>query len=119
MAIPDAGKQAAIDGYKTFIGGASTWVSLHTGAGGGTTGANEASGGGYARKQSVLTSGSTGTVTGTQVNISCAAGTYTEGGVWTAVTAGTFGGSSAFTAGSVVVSGAGASINVTPSASTT
>lgn len=118
MGIPNAGKQAAIDGYKAFVGGESSWVSLHTGAGAGTTGANEASGGNYARKQSVLTSGTTGSWTGTQVNIPCAPGTYTEGGLWTALSGGVFGGSAPFNSGSVIVSGAGASINVTPSAST-
>lgn len=114
MGIPNATKQAAADGVKTRAGGSSTWVSVHTAAAG-TTGANEATGGGYARKQSVLTSGSTGSVTGSTVNVPVAAGTYVEGGMWDAVTAGNFVGSGAFSGGNVVVSGVGASIDVTPS----
>ena len=72
------------------------YISLHTGAGGGTNGANEATGGGYARVQTTWTPGSTGTNSGSVVNISCAAGTYTEGGIWSALTTGTFVGSAAF-----------------------
>lgn len=93
-----------------------TWISVHTGAGGGTTGANEATGGGYARKQTAWTPNGSGTNNGSLVNIPVAAGTYTEGGLWSAVSAGTFRGSAPFTGGSVVVSGAGASIDITPSA---
>jgi hypothetical protein len=110
MGIPNATHQAAADGIKAL----GTWISLHTAAAG-TTGANEATGGGYARKQTTWTSGSTGTVAGTLVNIPCAAGTYVEGGIWSALTAGTFVGSNAFSGGNVVVSGTGASIDVTPS----
>jgi hypothetical protein len=114
MGIPDATKQSAADGVKSHVGGASTWISAHTGAGG-VTGANEATGGGYARKQSVLTSGTTGIVNGAPVNVPVAAGTYTEGGMWTAATGGTFGGSAGFSGGSVVVSGTGSSIDITAS----
>lgn len=110
MGIPNATHQAAADGIKAL----GSWISLHTAAAG-TTGASEATGGGYARKQTTWTSGTTGAVTGTLVNISCAAGTYVEGGIWSAVTAGTFVGSNAFSGGNVVVSGTGASIDVTPS----
>lgn len=110
MGIPNATHQAAADGIKAL----GTWISAHTAAGG-TTGANEATGGSYARRQTTWTSGSTGVVTGSTVNIPVAAGTYVEGGIWSAVTAGTFVGSAAFTGGNVVVSGTGASIDVTPS----
>lgn len=112
MGIPNATKQAAVDAVKAL----GNWISLHTGAAG-TTGANEATGGGYGRQQSTLTSGSTGTVSGSAVTIPCAAGTYVEGGVFSASTAGTFVGSAAFSGGNVVVSGSGASIVVTPSES--
>lgn len=111
MGIPNATKQAAADGIKAAAGGSSCKISVHTGAGG-TTGANEASGGGYARGTSALTSGSTGVVNGALTNIPVAAGTYTEGGIWSA--GGTFVGSAAFTGGTVVVSGSGGSINITP-----
>lgn len=111
MGMPNATHQAAADGIKAL----GAWISLHTSTGGGTTGANEATGGGYGRQQTTWTSGSTGVVNGSQVTIPCAAGTYTEGGVNSASTAGTFVGSSAFTGGNVIVSGTGASIAVTPS----
>lgn len=112
MGIPNATKQAAADGIKAL----GAYISLHTAAAG-TTGASEATGGGYARQQTTWTSGSTGTVSGSAVTIPCAAGTYVEGGIWSAVTAGTFVGSAAFAGGNVVVSGSGASIVVTPSES--
>lgn len=111
MSLTNAAHQAAADAIKAL----GAYISLHTSTGGGTTGANEATGGSYVRQLTTWTSGSTGTVTGTQVTIPCAAGTYTEGGVWNAATSGTFVGSNAFTGGSVVVSGTGASILVTPS----
>lgn len=111
MGIPNATHQAA----SNAIAALGAYISLHTGAGGGTTGTNEATGGGYARVQTTWSAGSTGLNTGSVVNISCAAGTYTEGGIWSAATTGTFVGSSAFSGGNVVVSGTGASISVTPS----
>lgn len=110
MGIPNATHKAASDA----IAGLGRYISLHTGAGASTTGANEATGGSYARQQTTWTSGSTGTNSGSEVNILCAAGTYTEGGIWSTLTTGTFVGSSAFDGGSVVVSGTGASISVTP-----
>lgn len=110
MGIPNATHQASADAIKAL----GAYISAHSAAGG-TTGANEASGGSYARQLTTWTSGTTGTVNGTTVNIPVNAGTYTEGGVWSASTAGTFVGSNAFTGGNVVVSGAGASINITPS----
>lgn len=113
MGMPNATHQAAADGIKAL----GAYVALFTGAGGGTTGANEATGGSYTRKQTTWTSGATGVVNGTTQNIPVAAGTYTEGGIFSASTGGTFVGSAPFTGGSVVVSGTGASIDVTPSIS--
>lgn len=110
MGIPNATHQAA----SNAVAALGAYISLHTGAGG-TTGANEATGGGYARVQTTWTAGSTGTNSGSVVNISCAAGTYVEGGIFSAVSSGTFVGSAAFGGGNVVVSGTGASISVTPS----
>lgn len=110
MGIPNATHQAA----SNAIAALGAYISLHTGDAS-TTGANEATGGGYARVQTTWSAGSTGTNTGSVVNISCAAGTYTQGGIWSALTTGTFVGSAAFGGGNVVVSGTGASISVTPS----
>lgn len=110
MGIPNATLQAA----SNAIAGLGAYISLHTGAGG-TTGANEATGGGYARQLTTWTPGTTGVNNGSQVNIPVAASTLTEGGIWSASSAGTFVGSQAFGGGSVVVSGTGASVNVTPS----
>ena len=109
MGIPNPTHQAA----SNAIAALGSWISLHT-ASAGTTGASEATGGGYARKQTTWTPGTTGVNTGSEVNIPCAAGTYVEGGIFSAVTAGTFVGSAAFGGGNVVVSGTGASIDVTP-----
>ncbi len=110
MGIPNPTHQAAADAIKAL----GAWISVHTGAGAGTTGANEATGGSYARKQTTWTSLTTGVVNGSTVNVPVAAGTYTEGGIFSASSAGTFVGSAAFAGGSVVVSGTGASIDVTP-----
>lgn len=110
MGIPNATHQAAADAIKAL----GAYISLHTAAGG-TTGASEATGGGYVRKLTTWTSGSTGVVNGTTQNIPVAAATYTEGGIWSASTAGTFVGSGAFAGGNVIVSGTGASIDITPS----
>jgi len=110
VGIPNATHQAG----SNAIAALGDWISMHTGAGG-TTGANEATGGGYAREQTSWTPDGTGTNEGIEVNIAVAAGTYVEGGIWSAVSAGTFVGSDAFDGGNIVVSGAGASVNVTPS----
>lgn len=110
MGIPNNTHQVA----SNAIAALGAYISLHTDDAS-TTGANEATGGGYARVQTTWTPGSTGTNTGSVVNISCAAGTYKQGGIWSAGTSGTFVGSAAFGGGDVVVSGTGASISVTPS----
>lgn len=111
MGIPAASHAAG----SAAVAALGNWISLHTAAAG-TTGASEATGGGYGRRQSTPWSADgAGTNTGPQVNIPCAAGTYVEGGIWNASTAGTFVGSSAFAGGNVIVSGTGASVNVTPS----
>ena len=110
MGIPNATHQAA----SNAIAGLGAYISLHT-ADAGTTGASEATSGGYARVQTTWTPGSTGTNMGSVVNISCAAGTYVQGGIFSALSSGTFVGSAAFGGGNVVVSGTGASISVTPS----
>lgn len=111
MGMPAATHQTA----SNAIAALGNWISLHTAAAG-TTGASEASGGGYGRVQSTpWTPDANGNNNGPAVQIFCAAGTYVEGGIWSAQTVGTFVGSNAFNGGSVIVSGTGASINVTPS----
>lgn len=110
MGIPNATHQAASNAIATL----GAYISLHTGAGAGTTGANEAAGGGYARKPTGWTPNATGRNNGSVVNIPAPPGTYTEGGIWSAVSGGTFVGSNPFTAGSVIISGSGASVDVTP-----
>lgn len=113
MGIPNATKQAAVDAIK----GIGAYISAHTSTGAGTTGANEATGGSYVRQLTSWTSNSNGTVSGTAVTVPLAAATYTEGGVYSASTSGTFVGSSAFSGGNLVVSGTGASAVITPSLS--
>lgn len=110
MSITNAAHQAA----ASAIAALGAYISLHTAAAG-TTGASEASGGSYVRALTTWTGTGSGGDNGSQVNIPCAAGTYVEGGQWSASTAGTFVSSAAFGGGSVVVSGTGASVNVTPS----
>ena len=70
-----ATRQILADAYT----GAWSWLSQHT-ATPGSTGASEASGGGYARKQTTWGSGSNGVTTGSQVTFDLAAGTYTHTG---------------------------------------
>lgn len=111
MGIPNATHQAA----SNAIAALGSYISLHTSTGGGTTGANEATGGGYTRKLTTWTPNGTGGNNGSTVNIPVAAGTYTEGGIYSAASSGTFVGSGAFSGGNVIVSGAGASVDVTPS----
>ncbi len=112
MAIPNGTRQAASNAMAAL----GSWISVHTGAAG-TTGTAEATGGGYGRRQTAWTPNGSGANNGSEVNIPVAAGTYVEGGIWSAASGGTFVGSAAFGGGNVVVSGTGASINVTPSVS--
>jgi hypothetical protein len=78
MAIPNATHQA---GCNT-IASLGNYISLHTSAAG-TTGANETTGGGYSRQLSTpWTPDGTGDNNSPQVNLPCAAGTYTEAGIW-------------------------------------
>jgi len=109
VGIPNTTHQASANAVYAL----GAYISLHTAAAG-TTGANEATGGGYARVQTTWTPGTTGVVNGSSVSISCAAGTYVESGIFSTSTSGTFVGSTTFTGGNVTVSGTGASITVTP-----
>lgn len=108
MGMPAATHQAASDA----IAARGNFITLHTGAGGGTTGANE--GAGVTRKPTGWTPDAAGNNNGTPVDIDAAAGTYTEGGIYSAATGGTFVGSAPFTGGSVIVNGTGVKITITP-----
>lgn len=89
MGIPNATHQAA----SNVIAGLGNWISLHTGAGAGTTGANEFSGTGYARVQATSsTPDGAGDNTLVQVNIPCPTNTpvsVSESGIFSTKT-GTF-----------------------------
>lgn len=85
MGIPNATKQEA----SNAVAALGNYVSLHTSAAG-TAGDNEAVGGSYTRKQSTpWTKTGTGTNNGPQVQVFCAAGTYTEGGLFSTSTGAT------------------------------
>lgn len=101
-----ATRQILADAYT----GAGSWLSQHT-ATPGSTGASEAAGGGYARKQTTWGSGSNGVTSGSQVTFDLAAGTYTHTGLWTASSAGTFRDGAAQTSTTLNVAG---QILVTP-----
>jgi hypothetical protein len=111
MAIPNATKQAA----SNAVAALGNWVAVFTSTGAGTTGANEASGGDYSRKQISWSPGNNGTNVSTVASVPVPQGTYTEAGLFSASTTGTFVGSDAFADGSVEVSGLGAFIDVTAS----
>ena len=104
----DTMKTALLNAYKAQ----GSYLSLHTGSPG-STGANESTGGSpaYSRQQTTWGTPSSGTLTGSQVNIPVPASTITAAGVWTAATGGTF--LDALTVTSTTVSG-NATIQVTP-----
>ena len=79
-------KDVALDA----IGAAATFISLHS-ADPGTTGANEISGGTYARVATTWSSAAASSKSGSQVTINVpAAATITYWGVWSTITAGVF-----------------------------
>lgn len=112
MAIPDATHKAACDAVVAL----GAYVSVHSGAAG-TTGANEATGGSYARQLAAFPTGSMSggywTRQAPAVNVPVAAGTYPETGLWSAASSGTFVASTPFVGGDVTVAGTGASITIT------
>lgn len=86
MAVSTTAANAALAPITDSV----TWISLHTGAPG-ATGANEVTGGTYARKQTTWGSISGGARTGSQVTIDVPASrNVTHWGIWTASSAGTF-----------------------------
>lgn len=113
MAIPDGTHKIACDAVAAVC----THVAVFTGDAG-TTGANQATGGGYARQPTAFP---TGGMSGgywvrqsTDVNVPVAEGDYVQAGYYDHLTAGTFRGSANFVGGTVSVSGTGATITITP-----
>jgi hypothetical protein len=113
MAIPDNTHKLVCDALAAVCG----YVSIHEGPAG-TTGANEAAGGGYARQ---LTTYATGGMSGglwvregTEVEVPVDEGDYEEAGFYDAATAGNFRGSDVFLGGTISVIGTGISIRITP-----
>ncbi|QGJ90071.1 head protein [Mycobacterium phage Indlulamithi] len=97
----------------TYLAGLGNWISLHT-ADPGTTGASEATGGSYARKQTAWGAAASALITGSQVSFTgLIAAAYTYFGVWTASTAGTFLYGFALSPGATLNGSGG--FNVTPS----
>lgn len=82
-------KESTAAGYTST----ATHVSVHTGTGPGTTGANEATGGtpAYARKPITWVADAVdGVYTSNPIDVDVPAGTYTFLGIWDALTAGNF-----------------------------
>lgn len=96
-----------LDQEKTRL----AYISIHT-ADPGATGTSEAAGGSYARQAASWGASSGGSVSAAQVTFSPNAGTYSFGGYWSAVTAGTFLGSFQFSAAKTLA--AGDTLKVTP-----
>jgi hypothetical protein len=79
-----------LNAATTAVKGAATFISLHTGNPG-TTGANEVTGGSYARVATTWGTVTGGSMTGTQVTINVPAGTtITNWGLWTLGSGGAF-----------------------------
>lgn len=117
MGISNAAHQASSNAFAAL----GAYIAAFTGAAG-TTGANEGSGTGYGPRP--LTTwpvggmvGSLWVQTGSVVTLPVPAGSYTELGIFSAVTGGNFIGSAAPTGGTITVSGAGASLTITPAIS--
>jgi hypothetical protein len=81
---------AALNDMANGVATAATWISAHTGNPS-TTGANEVTGGSYAREQTTWGAPSGGSRVGSQVAIDIAGGTtVTYWGLWTAQSGGTW-----------------------------
>lgn len=86
MGFTDATLNAAIDA----VAGIGDWISAHDGDPS-TTGANEVTGGSYAREQTTWGVAASGDSAGSEVTISIPGGTtVTHWGIWSAVSGGTF-----------------------------
>ena len=83
------GEDKALDG-SGGVAGAGTWISLHT-ASPSTTGANEVTGGSYARVQTTWAGSGAGADVGSQVTINVPASTtIAYFGIWSASSGGTY-----------------------------
>jgi len=116
MGIPNQTRQAASNAAAAL----GTWASIHgTPQGGGgdglgaLNGANEATGGGYSRKQFAWTPNGTGTNTSSEQTIPVPKGEWKEAGYWSASSGGTFCGSGPFGGSSIIITGDGGSIVTT------
>lgn len=86
MGYTTSGLNDAVNG----VAAASTWISAHTGDPS-TNGANEVTGGSYARQQTTWAAASSGSRAGSQVTIPIPAATaVTYWGIWSAQSGGTF-----------------------------
>lgn len=84
------GEDDALDGSNGLAGSGNNYISLHTGSPG-TSGANEVTGGSYARVQTTWSSSSGGSKAGSQVTINVPASTTIEYfGIWSASSSGTY-----------------------------
>lgn len=83
---------AAVD----FVAGRAVWVSVHT-ADPGSTGAAEATGGAYGRKQLAWNPAAGGDASAAEVTIDVPAGTYSHFGLWDSAIGGVFRGSNPLT----------------------
>lgn len=80
----------AVDDALTATASAGAYISLHSGSPG-TTGANEITGGSYARAATTWGAAAASSLTGSQVTLNVPAGTtIAYFGVWTAVSGGTY-----------------------------
>ncbi len=101
---------AVVTSTLAYQSGLCVYLSVHTGDPS-TTGANEATGGSYARKQITWTAPASGSTTGSAGAITPGAGTFNFGGYWSAATGGTFLGGFSITSKTL---GASDTITVTP-----
>ncbi len=108
MPFTDSALNAAVDG----IAAAGAYISAHT-ADPSTGGANEVTGGSYARQQTTWGSASSGDRVGSEVTIPIPAGTtVTHWGLWSAASGGTFLGGFSLSASEVF--GAAGTLKHTP-----
>lgn len=112
MSIYDA--PATLQAQVNAATALGAYISVHT-TSPGSTGANEASGSGYGRVLFTWTGGSGGNASGSTASVTVGPATYGYGGVWSAITGGTWVSGGPFGGGSVIVSGGTATLQITPS----
>ena len=108
MAFTDATLNEAVEAVSAL----GSWISAHTGDPS-TTGANEVTGGSYAREQTTWGAASSGDQTGSEVSVSIPGGnTVSYWGIWSASSGGTFVGGFAISPSEGF--GADGILNITP-----